>query len=316
MGREPGDATDPQISPLRVHALAQTAMVRVAGIECGAPAAPCGAEESDDVPRLVLPRRGVFTWQVRGVTHVAEPGCVLVFTPDEPYRFGHPADGGDSCLLIALHHQTWADLLATARVDESAVRSTRVPLSGAQHHANAMFARATEMFESDPAALEELALVRVAALAGELPGAPPADVLARGRRQRERHRRLAAEAAGFIAAHHCERLPRLLDTVATAVHCSPFHLARVFHGETGTTVHVFRERLRFATALRMLREGADDLAVLADDLGYANHSHFTAAFRRACGYTPSATRQLLGLGPAELRKILTARQVSPAYRSK
>jgi len=49
-------------------------------------------------------------------------------------------------------------------------------------------------------------------------------------------------------------------------------------------------------------DGAE-LAPLALDLGFASHSHFTAAFRAAYGVVPSALRRL---PRAALRKILTA----------
>jgi AraC-like DNA-binding protein len=36
---------------------------------------------------------------------------------------------------------------------------------------------------------------------------------------------------------------------------------------------------------------ASDLTALAFDLGFSSHSHFSAAFRRAFGCTPSAFRE-------------------------
>ncbi|WP_348652834.1 AraC family transcriptional regulator [Polyangium sp. y55x31] len=51
--------------------------------------------------------------------------------------------------------------------------------------------------------------------------------------------------------------------------------------------------------------GARDLTALALDLGFADHSHFTNAFRREFGCSPSAVRRLLERPSA--RKILQAR---------
>jgi AraC-like DNA-binding protein len=46
-------------------------------------------------------------------------------------------------------------------------------------------------------------------------------------------------------------------------------------------------------ALERLDAGERDLTRLALDLGYSSHSHFTDAFRRSFGVTPSTARKLL-----------------------
>ena len=71
---------------------------------------------------------------------------------------------------------------------------------------------------------------------------------------------------------------------------SVFHLSRVFRDKTGLTLHAYQNRMRLLTALERVAEPGTDLACVALDLGYASHSHFTAAFRRAFGVTPSAFR--------------------------
>jgi AraC-like DNA-binding protein len=48
-------------------------------------------------------------------------------------------------------------------------------------------------------------------------------------------------------------------------------------------------QLRLARALFQLPD-ADDLTTLALDVGFSSHSHFTLAFRRAFGCTPSQFR--------------------------
>lgn len=251
----------------------------------------------------------MFSWQAGGADHLAEPGSMLVLAPDEPYRFGHPADGGDDCLRIGVVPELWAELLDSAGLEPGWVRSTRLPLSGPQRYRNAVFARAARALASDPAAVEELALLRVRGLLGELPGPVTAARRSRSGRSAPAARRvLAREAAAFVAARYPEHLPRLLHSASAALHCSPFHLARAFHAEMGVTLHQFRERLRFAAAVRMLLDDADGgFAPLARDLGYATHSHFTAAFRRTCGVTPREARAAFRRAdPAELRRILTA----------
>ena len=55
------------------------------------------------------------------------------------------------------------------------------------------------------------------------------------------------------------------------------------------TVTDYRQSLRLRMALERLR-GNEDLTTIALDLGYSSHSHFTMAFRREYGLTPSAYR--------------------------
>ena len=103
-----------------------------------------------------------------------------------------------------------------------------------------------------------------------------------------------------------------LDALARQAGCSPFHLARLFRRACGTTFSDYRIRLRLALALERLAQGADDLAALAGSLGFSHHSHFSAAFRRQLGMTPSDARERLR-APALIRlgRNLTAAPTAP-----
>lgn len=83
---------------------------------------------------------------------------------------------------------------------------------------------------------------------------------------------------------------RNLSQVAGALGVSVFHLCRVFRRQTGTTLHAYRNRLRLAAALELVPRRQRDLTGVALRLGYSSHSHFTAAFRREFGVTPSTFR--------------------------
>lgn len=98
-----------------------------------------------------------------------------------------------------------------------------------------------------------------------------------------------------------------MDTIAKAVHCSPFHLARQFRAISTESLHHYLVRLRLGLALERLAGGESDLARLAAEAGFSHHSHFSASFRAAFGSPPSAVRCCLSqrrLG--QLRTILTA----------
>jgi AraC family transcriptional regulator len=107
------------------------------------------------------------------------------------------------------------------------------------------------------------------------------------RRKRAQHERV--EAAKSILAAAPQRKISLLE-LARAVELSPYHLCRLFRGSEGMSLTEYRHSLRLRLALGRLRDGAEDLSALAQDLGYSSHSHFTAVFRRHFGITPSQVR--------------------------
>lgn len=72
---------------------------------------------------------------------------------------------------------------------------------------------------------------------------------------------------------------------------SVFHLCRAFRRAIGLTIQEYSRRLRLEIALERLAEPDVDLSMLAFDLGFSSHSHFSAAFRRIFGLSPSDYRE-------------------------
>jgi transcriptional regulator GlxA family with amidase domain len=118
-------------------------------------------------------------------------------------------------------------------------------------------------------------------------------------RTRARHRQLAEEAKDAIAASLGESIG--LQELGHRIGQSPFHLARVFRQETGYSLHEFRLQLRLRIALERLGDSVGSLTGLAIDLGFASHSHFTTAFGREFGKTPSEIRDT-----RDARRVLEA----------
>ena len=108
---------------------------------------------------------------------------------------------------------------------------------------------------------------------------------------RSRHRSLVRDAKTLMARTIAD--PHPIAQVARSLHTSPFHLAHVFRSEVGSSPHQYLVQLRLIAALVQLRAGARDLSKLALDLGFSHHSHFTAVFRKATGYTPREVRRML-----------------------
>jgi AraC-like DNA-binding protein len=100
--------------------------------------------------------------------------------------------------------------------------------------------------------------------------------------------RLIRRTKEFLEAHLSNGI-RLSD-IARAVGASPAYLTHLFTQVEGVSLHQYLTQLRLARALVDLRH-ADDLTALALDIGFSSHSHFTFAFRRAFGCTPSQFRE-------------------------
>ena len=98
----------------------------------------------------------------------------------------------------------------------------------------------------------------------------------------------AVEHARQLIARRPEERASLSD-LAEAVGLSPFHLCREFRVVTGTTISAYRTELRVRAALERV-VASEDLTSVALSLGFVSHSHFTQAFRRTFGATPSSMR--------------------------
>ena len=244
---------------LRATPLLETPLVRVLDVECRA-SRGCGAEEHNEAADVMLPRRGVFLVHRASSVFVADACSAVVLGAADSYRVSHPADFGDRCTVLRfapqLHEEAFGD------TGSRALRLRRVPRTPRG---------------------EEDALLVLAEVAGASPVA--CGTLAARR---------AAEVRALLASDPGARWS--LATVARAVHCSPFHLARQFRAATGETIARHLMALRLALALERLEQGEDDLARLAAELGFASHSHFSARFAAAYGRPPS-----------QMRKTLTAR---------
>src|SRR5205807_5933297 len=92
-----------------------------------------------------------------------------------------------------------------------------------------------------------------------------------------------------------------LAEIARKVYCSPFHLSRIFHATVGSSIHQYQLRLRLALALDRLADGSENLTELGLALGFSCHSHFSAAFQKALGLSPSSFRR--ATTPRRIRKL-------------
>jgi AraC-like DNA-binding protein len=242
---------------------------------------------------VVFVRRGVFEKHVGGDGVVGDPNSVIFFNAGQPYQVTHPQAGGDRCTVLRVRPDVLAELLRPFRpaaADGVApFPYAHGPCSPRTFLAHRLLVRAIERSDSlDPVETDETVLSLTARAIGEAHGARGE----RPERVREQTRKARADWAehtrAVLAIRFRERL--MLDDVARQVHCSPYHLSRIFRRHTGTSIHRYLTQLRLRAALDRLADGRPDLTALALDVGFSSHSHFSTAFAREFGTPPSAMR--------------------------
>jgi AraC family transcriptional regulator len=94
-----------------------------------------------------------------------------------------------------------------------------------------------------------------------------------------------------LAVEYSERLT--LDDLSREAGVHPVHLSRVFRKCVGEGIGEYVHRLRVRAACEQILEPEISIAEVSFALGFADQSHFTRAFRRVTGMTPSAFRSQL-----------------------
>jgi AraC-like DNA-binding protein len=270
----------------------------VIDFRCRAHVEPDGPEEPNPTHSIVLVRRGVFRRIDRGEALVADANHVLFFNGDQPYRFAHPLPGGDDCTILAVETPRALELVARcspwdAERPEAPFRLGHglcTPRAARLHYEVLTLARRGAAALAVEDGLAELAEEALHAAYQTHERRTEGDALSAAARRR---RRELVEATALALHARLEEPPSLAE-LADALGCSPFHLSRVFHETAGLSLRRYLARLRARLAAERLAAGAPDLTELALDLGYADHSHFTNAFRQEWGVPPSRFRALLG----------------------
>jgi AraC family transcriptional regulator len=91
-----------------------------------------------------------------------------------------------------------------------------------------------------------------------------------------------------LAVEYSERLT--LDDLSREAGVHPVHLSRVFRKCVGEGIGEYVHRLRVRAACEQILEPETSIAEVSVALGFSDQSHFTRAFRRVTGMTPSAFR--------------------------
>jgi AraC-like DNA-binding protein len=245
---------------------------------------------------VVFPRTGVWIEHEGERPFIADPTVVTYYNRHQPYRRRLLSPEGDRCDWYSFDAAVLTDLVC--RLDPAAEDRPERPFR----------------FRHGPTDPVAYAQQRLVAHHLDRPEPPDfvrveevmLDVLARVLRRSYAARGLAArvptaavkpaaaaEIVERVRTHallHLEQRLTLADLARRAA-CSPFQLCRAFRDAAGGPVHRWLLRLRLQASLERVAEPRGDLTAVALDLGFASHSHFTAAFRQTFGLTPSDLRR-------------------------
>jgi AraC-like DNA-binding protein len=288
----PGREQDPRLTEIErvVHAGER---VRIGAFRCPVdhPLFADSGPIQNDI--FVFPRTRVRIRHEGGSAFAGDTHTVALYNRGQRYRREALDARGDECDWFAVARELVLDVAVA--LDPSAADRPERPFAFSHGPSDArtyllqrrLFARLDSGEWVEPLEVEEttlrllgrvLAQARSAWQGRSRPPTPP------GHGERD----LAEHAGRILAARF--RDPITLSEVAGMLRVSHVHLCRAFRRATGTTLHAYREQLRLRAALEALEAPRAELTELALDLGYSSHSHFTAAFRRAFGVTPSQVR--------------------------
>jgi len=268
---------DATVSDRRAQPLLEGTVLQLFDVTCRARAGSPAEDEHTLTTQVVVPLRGCFEVHRGPDVTIADPVSAVIFRAGDEYRIGHPAPDGDDCFVFALPPRTAEDVASSAPTPWIGLVEPVVRLR--MHGARAALRHGAV----DPLEAEEGALDLLRAVLHGLPS--------RGGTIDRTQRSTVERTRTLLASRPAERWR--LDDIAREVFVSPWHLARQFRTVTGESISRYLLRVRLGLALDRLAGGERDLAVLALELGFANHSHFSARFRATLGVTPSEFRDSL-----------------------
>lgn len=216
---------------------------------------------------FVFPRTATKIRHASGVEFTGGPNTISIY--NEGQRYTRSA-------VDAADHSDW---FAVSRELVAEFRHAHAPSDARIYfEQRSLFTALERKVPIDAATVEEGVVQLLGRVLLAASGRPSRRGIARG---------AVEHAKAIIASDVNGSLP--LRELAREVGLSPYQLCRDFRALSGMTMTRYRHSLRLRMALERL-DGNRDLTALALDLGYSSHSHFTYAFRREFGVSPSVVR--------------------------
>jgi len=259
---------------------------------------------------IVFPRVPVGIRQSAGPAVVATPNHVMYYNREQLYDREQIDKRGDACEWFAFDSSTLCEVMRRDEptVDDHPERPFRYACGPCDARSylqqRTLFNYVRNTPNPDRILVQETMLGVLDDVISAAYAARRERRAGRGDTQRT-HGELVHAACVILAGRFSESLS--LEDLADSIGSSPYHLCRIFARQTGLTIHRYLNRLRLRHALERIADPAASLTRVALDLGFSSHSHFSEAFRREFGVSPSHVRR--AFRPAafhQLSKILKA----------
>lgn len=288
----------------QIRTLFKSNLLRVVDYRCSGQ-----RERQEEWPaehEIILPRSGTYVRKDALGKVIADPNQILLSNKDQPYDISHPVKGEDRSTVILLGTRTLLEI--ASEFDRSVGERPDKPFprtcitTNSRWHLSQFWllnVRRQAAFPN-PMAVEEFVLTLVGEILASVFATNAACSTSRSTDTERAHRDLVHSVKLVLAARFRDRL--LLDEIAAAVYCSPYHLSRVFKRKTGLTIHQYQQRLRLLHAAeRIVENSEEDFDRIALDLGFASHSHFTTQFGKSFNLSPSDFRR--SVNSRQLRRM-------------
>jgi AraC family transcriptional regulator len=276
-------AENRSIPEFHVQSLLKSPTVTIRDTYCRGSRRHQSSEEYTATTQLVFPYRGVYIRHVGSNQAVAEANQVLFFNALEGYRVSHPVTGGDASITIVIEESQLLELIPNDLLCDGsrlAFRQQRLRIDARTQALAALLRHSLRQNVAEPLEAETLALTLVQRSLG--PRTTRAAGATYGRQ------RLVDRVKVLLTTDLARRWT--LADIAAEAHGSPVYLTQVFQQVEGLPLYRYQLRLRLARALDLVGE-YEDLTSLALYLGFSSPSHFSAAFRKLYGLSPSAFKQ-------------------------
>jgi AraC-like DNA-binding protein len=235
--------------------------------------------------QVCLPYRGLFVWHVNGEDVVGDPNQVVFVRSGESFRMSGPIADGYAELIITPDLEILSEIAHVNGVPlgDHPLFKRRICVAHPRlQRDRTRFLHWVEGGVNGDGLQAEEMMVGLVRSALQHNGRRDASGGARALR-------LIRRTKEYLEAELSNRI--LLSDIGRAAGASPAYLTDLFRRVEGMPLHRYLTRLRLARALAELPR-TDDLTRLALDVGFSSHSHFSAAFRRVYGCTPSELRQM------------------------
>ena len=244
---------------------------------------------------VVFPRDAVRIEQARREPVVADSRLVTLYNENQEYRRRPVSHYGDRSLWLRFPRAAVVEAMLDAgkahRGLESRPFETAASRCTAQTYLRArnLMRYLLEQSAADPLAVHETTLGLLRSAVATLPESGRPGTAHRPGTE-TRHRRLVADCRALLGCRFTE--PLTLQTIATELYTTPFHLSRVFSDHTGSTIHEHLMNLRLRAAVdEMIAAPGRRLTDISFDLGFATPSHFSKRFKDLFDSSPRAFRR-------------------------